>query len=116
MGHRAVEAFLARIGVIETPDSWWCGEKRQSVKHLYTKCRRWSKETRKLVRELGVEGIRWQIQGERILLEGLSADEKAVASLLRFLKATEIGGRGWMKERELEWEQRNNQAGEDMLG
>lgn len=42
------------------------------------------------VRELGAEGMEWQIQGER--RSGLLANENAVASLLRFLKAREIGG------------------------
>ncbi len=54
------------------------------------------------MRELGAEGIRWQIQGERRWLAGLLADEKAAALLLRFFKATEIGGKEGMKERKLE--------------
>lgn len=65
VGHGAVGTFLAKIGVIETPGCWWCGETEQSVGHLYTKCRRWRKERRKLVRELGGEGIKWQAQVER---------------------------------------------------
>lgn len=108
--------FLARIGVIETPRCWWCGGTRQFVEHLYTNCRRWRKERRKLVSELGTEGIEWQIQCERRWLAGLLANENAIASLLRFLMATEIGGREGAKERELEWERRNYQAGEDPLG
>lgn len=58
------------------------------------------------MRELGAEGIRWQIQNEIRWLAGLLADEKAVASLLRFLKATETEGREGAKERELECERR----------
>ena len=85
--------FLAKIGVIGTLEYWWCGETEQSVEHLYTKFRQWRKERRKLVRELGNEGIRWQTQVERRWLAGLLVNEKAVAPLLRFLKATEIGGR-----------------------
>ena len=38
-----------------------------------------------------------------------------MAPLLRFLKATEIGGREGTRERELEWERRNDQSGEDLL-
>lgn len=116
VGHGAIGTFLARIGVIETPECWWCGETEQSVEHLYAKCRRWRKERRKLVRELGKEGIRWQAQAERRWLADLLANETAVAPLLRFLKATDIGGREGARERELEWERINDQAGEDLLG
>ncbi len=38
-----------------------------------------------------------------------------MAPLLRFLKATEIGGIERARERELEWERKNNQEGEDLL-
>ena len=36
VGHGAVGTYLARIGVIETPQCWWCGQTEQSVEHLYT--------------------------------------------------------------------------------
>lgn len=52
VGHTAVGTFLARIGAIETPECWWCGEAEQSVVHLYTRCRRWRKERRKMIREV----------------------------------------------------------------
>ena len=35
--------------------------------------------------------------------------------LLEFLKATEVGGREGAKEGGLEWERRNDQAGEELL-
>ena len=116
VGHGAIGTFLTRIGVIESPECWWCGETEQSVEHLYARCRRWRKERRHLVRELGKEGIRWQAQAERRWVAELIANERAVAPLLRFLKKTEIGGREGARERELEWERRNDQAGEDLLG
>ena len=115
VGHGAIGTFLTRIGVIESPECWWCGETEQSVEHLYTKCRRWRKERRKLVRELEKEGIRWQAQAERRWVADLVANEKAVAPLLKFLKATDIGGREGARERELEWEQKNDRVGEDLL-
>lgn len=43
------------------------------------------------------------------------ADGKALEPLLEFLKTTEIGGREGARERELEWEQQVNHAGEDLL-
>lgn len=42
-------------------------------------------------------------------------NEKAVASLLKFLKTTDIGGREGARERELKWEQKNDQVGENLL-
>ena len=59
VGHGAVGIFLARIGVIEAPECWWCGVAEQTVEHLYTRCRR------KLVRELEKEGVKWQPHVER---------------------------------------------------
>ncbi len=61
------------------------------------------------------EGVLWQAQGERRWLAGLLGNEKAVAPLLRFLKIIDVGGREGARERELEWERKNEQAGEDLL-
>ena len=108
--------YLARIGKIGSPQCWWCREQNQTVEHLYTKCRRWRRERRKLVRELGKEGVTWQAQVERKWLAGLLANEKAATPLLGFLRATDVGAREGAREREAEWEWRNDQAGEDLLG
>ena len=77
--HGAVGTFLTRIGIIETPEGWWCGAAEQTVEHLYSRCLKWRKQRRKLVRELGKEGIRWQRQVERRWLANLLGEEKAVA-------------------------------------
>ena len=97
------------------PECWWRGQEEQSVEHLYTKCRRWSRQRRKLVRRLSAKNISWQGWTEKKGLANLVADEKALGPLLDFLKATEVGCREGAGERGLEWEQRNNQAGEDLL-
>ena len=110
MGHGAVGTYLAKIGKIETPQCWWCKEPVQTVEHLYARCRKWRREQRKLVRELEKAGVIWQAQAERRWLASLLANEKAVTSLLRFLKTTEVGAREGAKEREAEWGQINNQA------
>ena len=115
VGHGAVGTFLIRIRVMETPECWWCKEVLQSVEYLFTKCRRWRKEWRKVVRELEKRGIPWQIQGERNWVAGLLGNEKAVAPLLKFLETTDVGGREGARERELEWERKNDQADEDLL-
>ena len=85
------------------------------MEHLYVRCRKWRKQRNKLVRELGKEGIKWQLQVERRWLAGLLGDEKAVGPLLKFLKARGIGGREGARERELEWERKNDHEGEDLL-
>ena len=46
---------------------------------------------------------------------GEVADGRALGPLLEFLKATEVGSREGARERELEWERRNDHAGEDLL-
>ena len=88
----------------------------QSVKKLYTRCRRWRKEQWKLVRELEKKGVLWQAQAERRWRAVLLANKKVVAPLLRFLQATDVGGKEGAKEKQLEWEQKNDRAGEDLLG
>ena len=67
------------------------------------------------MRSLSAKNINWQGWTERKGLAKLVADEGALGPLLEFLKATEVGGREGARERELEWEQRSDQAGEDLL-
>ena len=69
-----------------------------------------------MIRELYTGGLRWHAQAERRWLAELLANERATKPPLRFLQATEIGGREGARERELEWERKNDQAGEDLLG
>lgn len=116
VGHGAVGTYLARIGAIETPQCWWCNGAEQTVEHLYTKCRRWRKERRKLMRTLCKEGISCQGWTERKRLAELLANEKAIGPILGFLKSTEVGRRDGAREREKERERRNYQAGEELLG
>ena len=49
-------------------------------------------------------------------MASLLANKKAIIPLIKFLKVTEIGAREGAKERETEWERKNNQAGENLLG
>ena len=57
----------------------------------------------------------WQPQAEKKWLASILANKKPLAPLLRFLKTSEVGRREGAREREVEWEQRNDQAGEDLL-
>ena len=115
VGHGAVGVFLERIGAVETAECWWCGQAEQSVVHLYAKCRKWRKERRVLKKELRELGIGWQCRPERRWLTNLLANEQAVKPLLGYLRATEVGGRGGDADRVAEWEQRADQAGEELL-
>lgn len=114
--HGAVGTFLASIGVIETPECWWCGALEQTVENLYARCRKWRKKRRKLVRELGKEGITWQPQVERRWLANLLGDEKAVAPILKFLKTTEIGEEKEQGKGSWNGGGKNDQEGEDLIG
>ena len=48
-------------------------------------------------------------------MASLLANDKAIKPLIKLLKATEIGAREGPREREIEWEQKNDRAGEDLL-
>ena len=93
VGHGAIGTFLAKTGVKETLECWWCGQREQSVEHLYIKCRRWRKQRRKLVRSLRAKSVSWQGWTAKKGLASLVADERALGPLLEFLKITEVGGR-----------------------
>lgn len=114
-GHGAIGMFLARMGVMENPECWWCGEAEQSVEHLYTKCRKWKRQRGNLTKNLSAKMISWQGWTEKKGLTKFLADKKAVGPILEFLKTTEVGSREGAKERELEWERRNDLAGESQL-
>ena len=45
----------------------------------------------------------------------LLANERAVGPVLNFLKDTEVGDREGARERELEWQNKRDQEGEDEL-
>ncbi len=49
-------------------------------------------------------------------MSSLLANEKALIPLIKFSKATEVGAREGAREREAEWERKNDRAGEDLLG
>ena len=103
VGHGAVGTYLAKIGAIDTPQCWWCDRAEQTVEHLYTECRRWRKERRKLMRTLCKEVISCQGWTDKKRLAELLANKKAIGPILGFLKSTEVGKRDGARERENEW-------------
>ena len=115
IGHGAIGTFLARIGVMETPECSWCAAQEQTVVHLYTEYRKWRRERRRLSRELGQLGISWQPRPERRWLGRLLANERAVGPVLKFLEGTEVGSREGARERELELQRKDDQGGENQL-
>ena len=64
---------------------------------------------------MSISSLHRQPQVERRWLADLLGDEKAVVPLIKYLKNTGIGGREGAREKELEWEQRNDQAGENLI-
>ncbi len=83
--------------------------------YLYAECRKWRKERRVLKKELQQLGIRWQHRTEKRWLANLLANKQAVAPLLKYLMTTEVGSRDGETDRETEWEQGADQAGEELL-
>ncbi len=57
----------------------------------------------------------WQPLQEKIWLGSLLANERAVEPVLKFLKGTEVESREGAREKELEWQRRNDQEGESYL-
>ena len=60
-------------------------------------------------------GIGWQCRPERKWSANLLANEQAVRPLLGYLMAKEVEGRAGEADRAAEWEQRADQAGEELL-
>ena len=107
------EVFAWRESIVtETPKCWWFGAHEQTVIYLYTECRRWREQQRKLVRELGKQSISWQTRPEK---RWLVANEQAVGPSLKFLRSTEIGSMEGAAQRELEWERKIDKEGESLL-
>ena len=62
------------------------------------------------MRSLSAKKVRLKGWTEKKGLKKLVTEEKALEPLLEFLKTTKLGGREGPRERELEWEQGNDQA------
>ena len=52
---------------------------------------------------------------QRAKIEIEIANERAVGPILQFLRNTEVGSRDGTRERELEWQRRSDQEGENQL-
>ena len=54
--------------------------------------------------------------GREKVASRLASKRKSGDTATQFLKATEVGAREGAREGEAEWERKNDQAGEDLLG
>lgn len=87
---------------------WGTGAASWKKKNLYTECRGWRREQSKL------RGVLQRRPGRR-WLGSLLASERAVGPELKFLEGTGVGSREGARERELEWQRRNDQERENQL-
>ena len=115
VGHGAIGTFLKRIGAADSAECWWCGDAKQLVMHLYTKCRKWRTERRVLKKSLKKVSIQWQRRPKKKWLAESLANRYRVGPLLEFLKETEVGSKEGAVEKAVQWARRRDQEGEDQL-
>lgn len=48
-------------------------------------------------------------------MTSVQVNEKAILALIKFSNATEIGAKNVAREKEMEWEEKNNRAGKNQL-
>lgn len=58
--------------------------------YLYTKCQRWKKKKRKLIRKLEKEEVTFQALAEKKWLASLLTNKRTITPLLEYSKVTEI--------------------------
>lgn len=83
VGHGAMGTFLARIDVVETPEWWWCRAVEQTGEDLYARCRKWRKQRRILVRELGKDGVQWRRWGWEKMVSGPARTWKGCGAITK---------------------------------
>ena len=89
-GHAAIGTYLKdKIRRIDNDRCWWCGGgKRQTRHHLFTECRAWMPQIRKLWKDIGkAQGWRHpRAPSGKWLWK-----EKSTEAVLVFLKSTRVG-------------------------
>ena len=89
-GHAAIGAYLHdRIKRTDTGECWWCDSgEPQSRHHLFTRCRAWPPQARRMWRDIGkVCGWRHpRAPSVRLLWDG-----RATEAVLDFLRDTRVG-------------------------
>ena len=74
-GHAMTAPFLRdRWGQVDLDRCWWCDKGRQSREHLFKECTAWSREIKKLLREVG------KASGARMATDAPFKSRKGLAS------------------------------------
>ena len=89
-GHAAIGSYLKdKIRKIDNDSCWWCGGvKRQTRHHLFTECKAWMPQTRKLWKDIG-RAHGWR--HPRAPSGKWLWKEKSTEAVLTFLKSTRVG-------------------------
>ena len=88
-GHAATGTYRRRFGRASTDECWWCtsGES-QSRHHLFTRCRGWAEQRRRLWKDVG-EACEWD--HPRTPSVRLLWDVRAADAVLESLRTTGVG-------------------------
>ena len=87
-GHAAVATHLKRIGQSASDECWWCGSgERQTRLHLFTQCRRWTPEIRRLWQRVNAESGSYRAPSVRRPFN----EPQATEAVLDFLRTTRVG-------------------------
>ena len=88
-GHAATGAHRLRFGMTDTSECWWCaGGEPQSRHHLFTRCRVWAPQAKKMWKAIG-KACEWK--RPRTPSVGLLWDGRATEAVLEFLRTTRVG-------------------------
>ena len=100
-GHAATGTYRRRFGRGEDDQCWWCmsGEP-QSRHHLFTRCRAWLEQRRRLWKDVG-EACEWK--HPRTPSVRLLWDVRAAGAVLEFLRTTRVGCFGVERVPPVDW-------------
>jgi hypothetical protein len=89
-GHTITGAHLKRIGKVEDARCWWCSGSKQTVAYLLLEYRKWLRERKTMIRNLGAKDITIDETRDRRNLRILFEDN-AMVDMLEFVEKTEVG-------------------------
>ena len=89
-GHAATATHLRRVDQAPSDKCWWCGSgERQSRHHLFTRCRRWTPEIKRMWQRVERDCERETSRTPSVRL--LFRDERATPAFLELLEDTKVG-------------------------
>lgn len=113
--HAATGYFLHKIKAVDTAACEWCSAEVQTTEHLWTQCREWSSQRRRLREALNKQGIRWYGTPNATKVASIVAKDRAVGPLLKFLQHTKVGQRAATEQSRDVWEERMLERGLELL-